>query len=440
MKRVFSWFGRRSNFQIGAAVLVLTAVTLGVLFNRDKLELALKPGETIAADFPVRPNVEPIQSKVKVAGVKVGKVKSVQDRPGGGARVVMKVAKGTRAKLGTEPRANARTLLLFSGPGRAAYVELRPGGPPGRSPDIIPPERTSLPVELYQVLSVLSSDVRRSLSGALQHLDSSLAGGATEALSGLVEAAPAPLQALTPVAQALTGEQNGDLARAVQHLSRAAQVLTDDNGAQLRAVLDGLETVAARLGQRTPDLTAALDRLPPTLAEAKTTITKLNGTLDRLDQAAPAVLPSVAPLRSTVAAAGPVLARARPVISALVPLLAQARPLLDDALPTVRSGSQVLGDLEGPVLDRLNSNVIPAVNAPYGSADSVLYQDIAYAVTGLDGMLKYIDDGGPMVRAYAAFDQDGSAISTGSSASDRPSADPLSRSGRLSPRPMRRAL
>jgi phospholipid/cholesterol/gamma-HCH transport system substrate-binding protein len=427
------WLGRRSNFQIGAAVLLVSAAALSVLFEREIVELKLRPGERIAADFTARPTAEAIRSKVKVAGLKVGKVESMKELPDGKTRVIMKVAEGTRAKLGTEPSAAARTLLLFSGPGRAAYIDLRPGGAPGEFKGVIPPERASLPVELYQVLAALQPQVRESLSNTVQHLDASLAGGGADALRSLVEAAPAPLQALTPVAQGLRGEQNGDLTRVVQHLSRAGQILTEDDGTQLAAVVDSLQTVAARLGQRSADLTAAVDRLPPTLAEAKTTLAKLNGTLDRLDRAAPALMPSIPVLRSTVAAAGPVVAEARPVIAGLRPLVGQLRPVLRDAVPTVRSGTQVLGDIEGPVVDRLNQSVIPRLYGHYGDSPSALYEELGYTVAGLDGVLKYIDDGGGMLRAYVAVDQDGSALSKGSPPPRKPrsAVDAAWASGRL---------
>lgn len=404
------WLGRRSNIQVGVAFAVVFSLIAGAVVNRDRISLALKRTERITADFAGRPRVEPLSSKVKVAGVPVGMVTKVQERPGGVARVVMAVEPGTRAKLGTNPAAAARTVILLGGRGMASYVDLRRGGNPGRAGALIPPERTTLPVELDRILEVLNGDVRNSLQGLVRDLDAALADGGSASLSDLVAAAPPALRPAEGALRALDGEQPGDLYRLADRLGRAAGVLTEHDG-ELEAAVDGLAKVASRLKARSPELSATIHRLPPTLNDADAALGDLRGTLERLEATSPAARPAVEQLRLLVERAAPVLGETRSVVTELRPVLAEARPLIDNLVPTARVAEQVLADVDGPVLQRINDTVVPALLNPYTPSDVPLYQVAAFLVAGLAGAVKYTDDGGPMVRAYPSVNDKALSVS-----------------------------
>ena len=409
------WLGRRTPFQIGALALVVLAVVSAALMYKPRLQVQLRPGERIAADFPAHYKLEPILSKVKVAGLRVGTVTAVTERRDGTARVVMKVAPGTRAKLRAEPTAHVRPTTLLSGPGMAQYVELRPGGPPGRAPAVIPRNRTTLPVELDHVLEVFTEEARRGLGTTVRGLDTALADGGSAALGEALEAAPPALRPAVPVLTAFQGEQSGDLTSLVSHLGRAADALTANDG-ELEAVVNGLATVASRLQARTPEITATLEHLPGNLAKVEAALQALNGTLTRLQQTAPAVRPAVAELRPLLDQIRPVLAEARPVVADLRPLVTDARPLIEELTPTARLAERVLSNLDGPVLGRLNGDVIPTLLAPYQNpADptlhtgSPLYKETAYAIAALAGVVKYTNANGAMVRVDLVFNEDSAA-------------------------------
>ena len=395
--RARAWVGRRSPAQIGAVGVVVAVLVFGLVMNRDRLQTGLRKGERIAADFPVRPKVIPLQSRAKVAGLGVGVVTGIEDRPDGTSRVVMKVGRGTRSKLGTEPSAAARPTILLSGQGPSTYIDLRPGGDRGRAPDVIPPERTSVAVELDHVLDPLTEDVRAGLTDTVDHLDAALASGTDDALREFLDAAAPTLAPAAPALSALRGEQPGDLEAVIAHLGRAAEVLTEHRG-QLEATVDGLATVAQRLATRSPELVTVLERLPATLTDARSALVDVDGTLNRLERTAPPARPSIAELKLLLQRAGPLLAKARPLLSDVGRLAGGAQPIVDDLTPVARDGQLVLASLEGPVLDRLGRDVVPALLSPYQGSDSVLYQDIAYALAGLDGILKYRDEGGGYIR------------------------------------------
>lgn len=403
------WWGRRSAFQIGVAFLVLFVVGLGAGFNRSRLQLAASGGETIAADFPVDYKLQKYETRVKLAGVRVGQVSRIEQRPDGTARVHMKVEKGTLAKLGSNPTAAVRPTTVFSGPGLAQYVELRPGGERGgKPPDVLALSGNRLPVEIDQLLEALTDPARQGLSGTLTGLDGALAGDGAPALGDFLAAAPPALQPAGPALAGLAGEHDGDLNRLVADLGKAAAALTANDG-ELESVVDDLATVASRLAARTPELSAVIDQLPATLTETRSGLTALAGTLTRLQNAAPAGRRAAAQLRPLLERAGPVLAAARPVLADLRPLVTDLRPLLDDLGPTANLAENVLAGLDDPVLGRLNNDVIPALRAPYQGSDNVLYQETAYLLAGLGNVVSYVNSGG----ALLGFDRTGVTLDAG---------------------------
>ena len=61
---------------------------------------------------------------------------------------------------------------------------------------------------------------------------------------------------------------------------------------------------------------------------------------------------------------------------------------------------RLLDDLDGPVLDRLNGQIVPAVLAPEAGDRARLYEELAYFTAGLAGVLKYTDHSGASINFY----------------------------------------
>lgn len=390
---VGGWLGRRSRFQLGVLWLVATLVVGLALMNKQQILLALRRGDTVTAEFSSRYKLRGIVSKVEVAGVRVGTVTGVDELDDGGAAVEMKLDKGTLGLLGSAPEAAIRPATFLGGPGLSVYVELTPGGEPGRFRDgRIPPDRTRVPVEFDRVFEILTEEARAGLSTTVQGLEEALAGGGGEALAATLEHAPPALRPAAGVLDALSGTEEGDLVRLIAHLGRAAAVLTETDG-ELESVVDDLATVAATLGDRGPELARAIGDMPATLAAARAGLAALDTSLARLEATAPAARPSVQRLSEILRKLPPVLREARPLLADLRPLIADLHPALDDLGPTARLLRDLLADLDDPVLGRLADDIVPALLATNAGAagDTRLYEELGYFVAGFAGAASYLD-------------------------------------------------
>ena len=92
------------------------------------------PGNTVQAQFDRTYLLRVDQTKVKVSGVPVGVVSGLK-HDAQGAMVSMKIFGNNAARLGTAPSAQLRIESLLGG---INYVQLTPGGGPGRPHQTIP--------------------------------------------------------------------------------------------------------------------------------------------------------------------------------------------------------------------------------------------------------------------------------------------------------------
>jgi phospholipid/cholesterol/gamma-HCH transport system substrate-binding protein len=404
MKRMFApvarWFTRLSKLQLGALWLVATLVFGVILMNKQPILLSLRRGDTITAEFASRYKIRGIVSKVEVAGVRVGTVAGVEELEAGGAAIKIKLDKGTRDVLGSEPEAAIRPATFLGGPGLSVYVELTPGGDPGRfRGERIPKDRTHLPVEFDRAFEVMVEEARRGLQATVKGLDAALADGGREALSATLTDAPPALGPAAGVFDAMTGSQPGDLGRLVTDLGKAAAALTATDG-ELEAVVEDFGTLAETLGDLGPELEQSIVDMPATLQAARAGLAALDGTLDRLHDTAPGARPSMHRLNDLLRKLPGVLSRARPLLADLRPLAADLRPAFDDLAPTAGLLRQLLSDLDDPVLARLRDAIVPAVlrtSNPTGR-ETRLYEELAYFLAGFDGAVSYLNQEGSQLN------------------------------------------
>lgn len=395
-----SWFANRSKLQLG--VLWLLGILLGgaVLMNKQNILLEVRGGDTITAEFSSRYKVAGVVSKVEVAGVKVGQVTKVRELDGGGAAVEIKVDKGTLDALGTKPKAAIRPATFLGGPGMSAYIELTPGGDPGRfDGERIPKDRTQVPVEFDRVNEALQDTARHGLQTTVAGLDTALGNGGKEAIGATLADAPPALAPTGRVLDALGGTAEGDLHRLVVQLSRAAAVLTATDG-EIESVVDDLATLASTLGDRGPELARSMDTMPETLRAARAGLTALNGTLTRLQATAPGARPSVARLTELLRKLPPILQKATPLLADLRPVVADLKPALDDLAPTAVLLRDLLGDLEDPVLGRLRDNIVPALLGPYTATGRTtkVYEELGRFLAGFDGVASFVNPEGSQLN------------------------------------------
>lgn len=378
-----------------AALIVLGLVFGGLLVGLYKAQLTswwnqLTGSDTREIAFTGNRFLLEDASDVKVAGVDIGVVDSVQPGPDGGAIVTVVVDPGVADAVGDSPSARLRPTTLLSG---LYYVELVPGGDrTAQWTEPIPMERTRLPVEVDAVAEALQPEALDGARAAIGSFDATLANGGTEALQELLANAPDTLGPAAGVVGSVLGTRpDVDLQQLVTNLQASSAVLTRQDG-QLDAIIATLRDTTDVFADTSPPVAEAIRALPAALDTADAGLLRLDGSLDRLRDTAGPARGTVQELDSLLETLEPVLADARPVVTDLRFALADTRPLVEDLVPAADGLTASLQDLRGPVLDRLNGPVRDQVYAPYQGAgpfqyttsgDNPLYEELGYMFSGL---------------------------------------------------------
>jgi phospholipid/cholesterol/gamma-HCH transport system substrate-binding protein len=397
--KIGSFFKRRP---VPAALIIMAiALVIGVALNfKGEIGTALRPGEKIAIHLAQDYKLVPSDSYVKMSGAPIGNVQSVDHPDSGQVTVTLKVANGTRALLGSEPRATVRPTTVLGG---KYFVELSSGGQPGEFSGDIPVERTRLPVELDKVLSAIPPDAQIGLQGLTVRLQDTLKTS-TPAFKQLLKDAPGSLQPAGVVLDGARGQnKDTDLSQLVISANTATRVLSAKPG-QLRAIVDSLATTARAFGDNSAALARTIADLPATLRATRTGAADLSTTLDKLIDTADDARPSVRALDPLFKRLDPTLKDTSDLLHDLRPLVDDARPLTDELKPTIREGTDVLDDLNGDVLDRVNGPILTELNRPWRGDcpkycmggrdgakpdDAKMYEELGYLVTSINGLVQY---------------------------------------------------
>jgi phospholipid/cholesterol/gamma-HCH transport system substrate-binding protein len=379
-----------SAWKLGLGFLVGVLIIGWAVFNKAQVTTWLTPGETIKVNFASDYRLRPYFSQVKIAYVPVGMVTGVSQADDGSAMVDVKLYHDSRDRLGTAPSATIRPTTILGG---NYFLDLEPGGDPGRfKDDVIPKDRANLPVELDKIAKALQPDALAGMKGTITKFDETLSGGGTAALQRLAADAPSSLGPTGQVLDALRGtDPNHDLTNVVHGFEATARELAEPKG-RLDSILADLASTSAVFGNRSADFSSTLDDLPGALHSADHGLHRLNTTLDVLRDTADDIRPSAQELDKTLRKLDPVLKRARPVVSDLRDTLDDARPLLHNLVHNTRDLQDVLEDLRGPVLDRVNGPISDLIlgkfqgHGPYAQTvtDKPVFEELGYAVADLD--------------------------------------------------------
>jgi phospholipid/cholesterol/gamma-HCH transport system substrate-binding protein len=402
---------------LGVLMIVMLVLAGIGAFTKDEIASLLTPGDMITASFSRQYRLEPYKSVVKVAEVKVGEVTDVETSETGPTKVTMRLDHGVEAKLGAEPSAAIRPTLVVGG---IYYIELTPAGRGGAFSGDIPAERTTVPVELDEVLTPINPDAQRGMQAAIRQTDATLQQGGRDAIRNLVQSVPDTLRPASVVLNAARGtDPSMDLPRMVTGLENFAADFTKRDG-QLASNIDGLHTTSATLAAESGPVAQSISVMPQTLRATRDGLADLSPALDRLTDTAPKFRHSARALDPLLAKLDPVLDRARPVVSDLRDVLDDARPMMEDLVPTADKATDLLSDLRGPVLDRLDGPIIKTLNSDWhgtgayagGGNDHKLYQEIAYFDAVNDQVWMQHDRNGAWGRL---FDDVGGNVPTGGS-------------------------
>ncbi|MQA12623.1 MAG: MCE family protein [Pseudonocardiaceae bacterium] len=361
---------------------------------------------TFVAEFESTPAVNPEMSQsVTIAGVEVGKITGWRVSDRGTPIIEMKI------EPGHEIHDNARAVLRAVNPLNQMYIEIDPGGSPGKllpEGGMIPAGQTERPIQADEVLQHLDQRSRQALTDLLRTSDVALARAPEQLPDGL-RATDDAVVGLRPVVEALQTRRD-KIAQLVTALSQIASA-TGSNQERVTRLADAAQETLEVLARNDNDLRATLEQLPGLSDELRRALTatqdltgQLDPTLENLNTAAEELPPALERLTATTRQVGETVDEARPVVAEARPVVADLRPLvndvdvaLDDVLP-ITTG-----------LDRDTAVVLPYLN------------DLQAFIFNTSSVFSVRDARGGLVRGHFVLPPDGSALPGNRGGADRPS-------------------
>jgi ABC-type transporter Mla subunit MlaD len=297
------------------------------------------------ATFRSANNLQP-KSPVRIAGVDVGKVISVEPLKSGSgaARVEMQIEKkGLPIHKDAELKVRPRIFLEGN-----FFVDLQPGSPSApliKDGGDVPIQQTATPVQFGQVLTALQRDTRHDLQVLLkEYAREGLGHGGAKAYNKMLDSGPGALRFASIANQASLGTKPHDLSNLLRGQQRLFRALSTNPGV-LKSLIVNLNTTAAAFARQDVALAQTIPALRDTLRVGRPALVSLNDTLPSLRAFARDALPGV---RSS-----------GPTIDASLPFITQVRLLVR---PQELRG--LAHDLRFaiPDLARVNQSTIPLLN------------------------------------------------------------------------------
>ena len=352
-----------------ALVLLLAAAVAGVLVVTGGDQHAYK----VRAIFDNAGFVIPGED-VKVAGVKVGKIDSLDVTPDNKAVVVLDIRdKGYQdfrrdAECTVRPQSLIGERFVECSPTQArqasqpeppALAEIKGG--PGKGQYLLPVSQTRKPVDLDLINDIMREPERTRLSIILNDLGTGVAGRGHD-LNDVIRRADPALLEVDKVLKILASEN-----RTLQQLAVNGDTVLAPLARERRHVagaLDNSAAVARATAERSAALAADIQRLPPFLRELKPTLVRLSGFADQatpvfadLGAEAPAInrlvfqlgpfstaaIPAVKSLGDAAKVGIPAVTAARPIASDLRVLAKQLKPVASTAAAVLTSVQKTRG-------------------------------------------------------------------------------------------------
>ena len=402
-----------SPWVFGLIILIIIGVLSVLAYTKDlpftshgyEVTATFENATTLRADSPVR-----------IAGVNVGKVTSVE-ADGNAAKVTFTVDDEGRP-IHTDAEVQIRPRLFLEG---NFFLDLFPGSP--SAPELesggdIPITNTSTSVQLDEVLTALQAPERRGLQRLLEGYGTGLTYQPTPA----DDADQDPIVAGETAAESLNDafKYGGDAGRgsAIVNTALLGQNEHDLSGfiksagvvfGKLASVEDDLSdlitnfnTFAGALAAESTNLQRTLEELAPTLEETEPSLRALNDALPAVRALAIASQPGFEELPDTIAAANPWLDQTRALLrrselGGLAKLLAAAGP----GLGQTAANTKPTFDQQTDLSNCTSKVFIPAGNGVINdefSTGQPVYREFFYATTQLSGESQGFDGNGPYVR------------------------------------------
>jgi ABC-type transporter Mla subunit MlaD len=407
-----------SNVTAALIAIVVIAIACYVVFGGSSPFSS--PPYTLKALFTTETELH-IPSPVRIAGVDVGQVVSVQRvaKSSTASVITMNIEKNG-LPIHADATAEVRPRLFLEG---NFYVDLHPGAPSApaiSSGTTLSPANTSGPVQLDRVLGALTSSARANLQTLLQGLGRSLNTPGTTAENATQDPS---VQALTGgqslndslkysadalknsaiVNQALLGTQRHDLSGVVVGNARIFRALAS-KATQLTSLVSSFDTTMAAFAARQQDLSATIALLPPLLRNTDATLGPLDASFGPTTAFARALEPSIKQLGPTIDAGLPWLAQSQQLFSNqelgalltnLTPAVQQTAASLNSTKAFVRSADELAKCFINVAIPTGDETI----SDPPLSTGLRAYQELFQSAVGLAGASGNLDGNGRYLRS-----------------------------------------
>jgi phospholipid/cholesterol/gamma-HCH transport system substrate-binding protein len=328
---------------------------------------------------------------VRVAGVKVGQIESLDVTKDFKAAVVLDITQPGYQDFRRDASCTIRPQSLIG----ERFVECTPteehavgqssppplrkiASGPGKGERLLPVSNTSTPVDIDLIGDIMREPQRQRLSLILNELGTGLAGRGSD-LNDVIRRADPALKETDRVLQILASQNrvlkelavNSDtilqplgrdttrVASAIRNTNAVAEATAERRGA-LQADIQRLPAFLAQLKPTMQRLGALSAQMTPVLADAHAQAPNINRVIERLGPFSAAALPATVELGEAAKAGIPAVTDARPVIADLRKLAGATRPV-------GRTGAQVLESLQKTQgIERLMDYVFYQVSAING--------------------------------------------------------------------------
>ncbi len=412
---------RWTRFRVGMLAIVLIAI--GVYFGFTK-DIPFTHGYQVHAVFESSNNLR-AGSPVRIAGVNVGRVKSIDRYKDTNLTDITLEIDEAGLPIHRDATLKIRPRIFLEG---NFFVDLRPGSPSApKVPDggTIGVTQTATPVQLDQLFTALQSDQRADLQTVLQEfghaldtkptseqettLDPDVRGKTgAQGLNGSYTYGPDALRGAALVNSALLGTEPHDLSRMIASIARLSTALRPRER-ELQSLIVNFNTTAGAFAAQSGALTQAVGLLGPTLTTADTAFKALDASFPATRGFARDFTPAVLETPATVQASFPWIRQTR-----LLLRQDELGGLLDELQPATAD----LARLEGasltflPQLDNANRcfarTIIPmgnigvqdGANTTRRGDGSIVenYKEFWYGMVGLAGEGSNFDANGSMFR------------------------------------------
>jgi len=389
-----------SPFVVGAIVIAVAVVVTYLGFRKDvpflnspyTINMAVRDTNGINKRSPVR-----------IAGVEVGHVESIEHTSPGSRSATLRLAILDKGRpIYKNASAKIRPRIFLEG---NFFVDLSPGTPnvgEMSDGDTIPASRTASAVQFGQVLAALKSDTRNDLRQVVINVGKAQDAGGAQAFNDSLKYQPASYKFAAIVSEALLGKRPGDLGDFVRDSGAVAAAAERDTG-RLGALVTDFNTTAAALADTDGALSTAVGELPATLRAASPALDALNAAFPDIRAFAQGARPGIRSLGPTIDATLPLVKQLGELVQedelrGLARYVRQATPPLNTV---TTSATSVLGKLRE--LSSCASNVL----VPTGNDQIVdkafpthgpVFQDLAKFLPGLAGESRSFDGNGQFFK------------------------------------------